>query len=125
MLLGWVSGAVLANRLSNLENIKYYFWEGVLKDRLFLVSSTDRNGKVINRPVLNWCFSSEPDEGSGGGRIPTPRGKMLGSSSIMEMVFVRGQPQDYDHWAQLGNRGWSFPMYFQSLKDGVIRWRFR
>ena len=52
---------------------------------------------------------SEPDEGSGGRRIEVPRGKMLGgSSSINGMVYIRGQAQDYDHWAQLGNRGWSW-----------------
>lgn len=65
--------------------------------------------KLIDNATVNWCYEAEPDEGSGGRRIPVPRGKMLGgSSSINGMVFMRGQPQDYDHWAQLGNRGWSF-----------------
>ncbi len=65
--------------------------------------------KLIDNPAVNWCYSSEPDEGSGGRRIEVPRGKMLGgSSSINGMVFIRGQAQDYDHWAQLGNRGWSY-----------------
>ena len=65
--------------------------------------------KMIDLPAVNWCFSSEPDEGSGGRRIEVPRGKMLGgSSSINGMVYIRGQAQDYDHWAQLGNRGWSW-----------------
>jgi choline dehydrogenase len=65
--------------------------------------------KLIDNPAVNWCYSSEPDDGSGQRRIEVPRGKMLGgSSSINGMVFVRGQAQDYDHWAQLGNRGWSY-----------------
>ena len=65
--------------------------------------------KMIDNPAVNWCYSSEPDEGSGGRRIEVPRGKMLGgSSSINGMVYIRGQAQDYDHWAQLGNRGWSY-----------------
>ncbi len=65
--------------------------------------------KLIDNPAVNWCYDSEPDEGSGGRRIPVPRGKMLGgSSSINGMVFMRGQAQDYDQWAQLGNRGWSY-----------------
>ena len=64
---------------------------------------------MIDDPAVNWCYSSEPDEGSGGRRIEVPRGKMLGgSSSINGMVYIRGQAQDYDHWAQLGNRGWSY-----------------
>jgi choline dehydrogenase len=65
--------------------------------------------KLIENPAANWLYSSEPDEGSGQRRIPIPRGKLLGgSSSINGMVFVRGQSQDFDHWAQLGNRGWSY-----------------
>jgi choline dehydrogenase len=65
--------------------------------------------KMIDDPAVNWCYSSEPDEGSGGRRIDVPRGKMLGgSSSINGMVYIRGQARDYDHWAQLGNLGWSY-----------------
>ncbi len=65
--------------------------------------------KLVDNPAVNWCYRSEPDEGSGGREIEVPRGKMLGgSSSINGMVFIRGQAQDYDHWAQLGNRGWSY-----------------
>ncbi len=65
--------------------------------------------KLIQNPAANWLYSSEPDGGTGGRRIPVPRGKLLGgSSSINGMVFVRGQAQDFDIWAQLGNRGWSY-----------------
>jgi choline dehydrogenase len=64
---------------------------------------------MIDDPLVTWCYASEPDDGSAGRRIDVPRGKMLGgSSSINGMVFIRGQAQDYDHWAQLGNRGWSY-----------------
>jgi hypothetical protein len=52
--------------------------------------------------------SSEPEASTNGRRLPVPRGKLLGgSSSINGMVFVRGQAQDFDTWAQMGNRGWS------------------
>ena len=65
--------------------------------------------RFINRPGVNWLYSSEPEPTTGGRNIPVPRGKMLGgSSAINGMVWVRGQRQDYDHWAQLGNRGWSW-----------------
>ncbi|MEA2789423.1 MAG: choline dehydrogenase, partial [Acetobacteraceae bacterium] len=65
--------------------------------------------KLIENPAANWLYASEPDAGTGNRRIPVPRGKLLGgSSSINGMVFVRGQSQDYDQWAQLGNRGWSY-----------------
>lgn len=63
----------------------------------------------INRPGVNWLFASEPEKATGGRNIPIPRGKMLGgSSAINGMVWVRGQRQDFDTWAQLGNRGWSY-----------------
>jgi choline dehydrogenase-like flavoprotein len=65
--------------------------------------------KLINNPAANWLYTSEPNEGTGQRRIPITRGKLLGgSSSINGMVFVRGQSQDYDTSAQLGNRGWSY-----------------
>src|SRR6202008_2844796 len=65
--------------------------------------------KFITRPGVNWLYASEPGANTGGRRIPVPRGRMLGgSSAINGMVWVRGQRQDYDHWAQLGNRGWSW-----------------
>ena len=83
--------------------------------------------KMIDRPAVNWCYSSEPDEGSGGRRIEVPRGKMMGgSSSINGMVWVRGQRQDYDHWAQLGNRGWSYQDVLPIFKaHGELRGRRR
>jgi choline dehydrogenase len=104
------AGAVLANRLSASGEHKVLCLEAGTEGSDYFWSRVPIGmAKLIDRPAVNWCFSSEPDEGSGGRRIPVPRGKMLGgSSSINGMVFVRGQPQDYDHWAQLGNRGWSY-----------------
>ena len=74
--------------------------------------------KLIQNPAANWLYSSEPDDGTGQRRIPIPRGKLLGgSSSINGMVFVRGQSQDYDTWAQLGNRGWSYREVLPIFRD--------
>ena len=65
--------------------------------------------KTLDMPGLNWRFETEPEEGTNNRAIPIPRGKVLGgSSSINGMVYVRGQPLDYDTWSQLGNRGWSY-----------------
>ena len=65
--------------------------------------------RLIANPAANWCYSAEPEAGTNGRRLPVPRGKLLGgSSAINGLVFVRGQAQDYDTWAQLGNRGWSY-----------------
>ncbi len=61
---------------------------------------------LITNPAANWLYSSEPEASTNGRRLPVPRGKLLGgSSSINGMVFVRGQAQDFDTWAQMGNRG--------------------
>lgn len=75
----------------------------------------------INRPGVNWLYESQADESTGGRNIPVPRGRMVGgSSAINGMVWVRGQSHDYDHWAQLGNRGWSYQdvlPIFKQLED--------
>ena len=66
-------------------------------------------GLLINHPGANWLYLSEPEENTANRVIPVPRGKMLGgSSAINGLVWVRGQPLDYDTWAQLGARGWSW-----------------
>jgi choline dehydrogenase len=66
-------------------------------------------GLFIDHPGVNWRYSSEPEATTANRRIPVPRGKLLGgSSAINGLVFVRGQRLDYDSWAQMGNRGWSF-----------------
>src|SRR3954447_24563128 len=65
--------------------------------------------KMITNPAVNWLYSSEPEPATNGRRIPVPRGRMLGGSSALNgLAFVRGQRQDFDTWAQLGNPGWSY-----------------
>jgi choline dehydrogenase len=66
-------------------------------------------GKTFADPSVNWCYETEPDPGANNRRVFWPRGKVLGgSSSINGMVYIRGQAEDFDHWRQLGNTGWSF-----------------
>jgi choline dehydrogenase len=65
--------------------------------------------KLLRHPVINWNYTAEASPGSAGRQIHWPRGKTLGgSSSINGMLYVRGNPADYDGWAQMGCRGWSF-----------------
>jgi choline dehydrogenase-like flavoprotein len=58
---------------------------------------------------INWNFLSEGEPGTGNRQLQWPRGKTLGgTSSINGMLYVRGNPADYDNWAQMGCRGWSY-----------------
>jgi choline dehydrogenase len=67
------------------------------------------SARLITNPEANWLYSAEPEANTKGRRIPVPRGKLLGgSSAINGMAFVRGQAQDFDTWAQMGNQGWSY-----------------
>jgi choline dehydrogenase len=81
--------------------------------------------RLITNPAANWLYSAEPEANTNGRRIPVPRGKLLGgSSSINGMVFVRGQAQDFDTWAQMGNRGWSYAEvlpFFKSMESMPAR----
>ena len=102
------AGSVLANRLSANPRHRVLVLEAGRESHPWSRIPVGF-AKLIENPAANWLYSSEPDEGTGQRRIPIPRGKLLGgSSSINGMVFVRGQSQDYDTWAQLGNRGWSY-----------------
>jgi choline dehydrogenase len=75
----------------------------------------------MDHPTLTWGFKAEPDPGTNGRAILYPSGRVLGgSSSINGMIYVRGQPEDFDHWAQLGNRGWSWDdmlPFFKKAED--------
>ena len=72
---------------------------------------------------VNWAYQQEPGPWTGGRSIYAPRGKTLGgSSSINGHIYNRGQRQDFDTWAQLGNRGWGYPdvlPYFKRLERRV------
>ena len=72
---------------------------------------------------INWAYQQEPGPWTGGRSIYAPRGKTLGgSSSINGHIYNRGQRQDFDTWAQLGNRGWGYPdvlPYFKRLERRV------
>jgi choline dehydrogenase len=65
--------------------------------------------KLLHHPVVNWNYSADAGPGTANRPIHWPRGKVLGgSSSINGMLYVRGNPADFDGWAQMGCRGWSF-----------------
>ncbi|MCB1742222.1 MAG: GMC family oxidoreductase N-terminal domain-containing protein [Gammaproteobacteria bacterium] len=73
---------------------------------------------LVDHPVANWRYQSEPHEGHGNRQIYVPRGKLLGgSSAINGVIYNRGQQLDYDTWAQMGCRGWSFDDVLPFLKQ--------
>ena len=78
---------------------------------------------------VNWCFETDPDPNMNGRRIYWPRGKTLGgSSSINGLIYIRGQREDYDHWAALGNPGWGWDdvlPYFRQVRGQPARRRAR
>ena len=111
------AGSVLANRLSADPKYKVLVLEAGRESHPWSRIPIGF-AKLIENPAANWLYSSEPEAGTGQRRIPIPRGKLLGgSSSINGMVFVRGQSQDYDTWAQLGNRGWSYRDVLPVFRD--------
>jgi choline dehydrogenase len=103
------AGCVLANRLSEDPGKRVLLLEAGGRDKSFLIHVPVGFATLMNHKGYNWCFATEPEANCKGRSIPIPRGKTLGgSSSINGMLYVRGQPLDYDTWSQLGNRGWSY-----------------
>ena len=103
------AGCVLANRLTEDANTRVVLLEAGGRDWNPLIHIPAGYLKLLDHPTLTWGFKAEPDPGTNGRAIAYPRGRVLGgSSSINGMIYVRGQPEDFDHWAQLGNRGWSW-----------------
>jgi choline dehydrogenase len=99
------AGCVLANRLS--EKSKVLLLEAGPRDTHFWIHVPLGYGKLFNQREVNWSYESEPEPALNGRRIFTPRGKVLGgSSSINGLVWIRGQPQDYDGW-RIPGWGWA------------------
>src|SRR5438876_8824866 len=103
------AGCVLANRLSEAPSTRVVLIEAGGRDWNPLIHIPAGFMKLLNHPTLTWGFNAEADPGTAGRAIVYPRGRVLGgSSSINGLIYIRGQPEDFDHWAQLGNRGWGW-----------------
>ena len=102
------AGAVVANRLSADPRNSVLLLEAGPADHPWTRIPVG-SARMITNPAFNWLYSSEPGASTNGRRIPVPRGRMLGGSSALNgMAFVRGQAQDFDTWAQMGNAGWGY-----------------
>jgi choline dehydrogenase len=117
------SGCVLANRLSASGRHTVLLLEAGGSDRRFWLRTPIGYGMSFYNPRVNWMYRTEPDPALAGRQGYWPRGKVLGgSSTINAMVFVRGQPRDFDDWAALGNTGWGWSdvlPYFRRLEDSA------
>jgi choline dehydrogenase len=115
------AGCVLANRLTASG-----------RHRVLLLEAGPRNshpwlhiplgyGKLFTDRRYNWCYQTEPQAECHGRNVIAPRGKTLGgSSSINGLIYIRGQAEDFNHWRQLGNAGWSYDdvlPYFRKAED--------
>ncbi len=115
------AGCVLANRLTEDPNTHVILLEAGGKDTNPYIHIPAGYMKLLDHPKVTWGYKADKDSGLNGREIPYPRGKVLGgSSSINGMIYIRSQPEDYDHWAQMGNRGWdaasTFP-YFRKAEN--------
>jgi choline dehydrogenase len=117
------AGCVLANRLSEDQNVTICVLEAGPRDTNPFIHIPAGFIKTFYNPNVNWCYSQEPGPWTGGRRIFAPRGKTLGgSSAINGLIFNRGQRLDFETWAQLGNRGWGYAdilPYFKRLERRV------
>ena len=103
------AGCVLANRLSESGRYSVLLLEAGPADRYLWIHIPIGYAKTMFHPVYNWGFYTDPDPNMNDRKIYWPRGRGLGgSSSINGLIYVRGQPQDYDAWAQAGNPGWGW-----------------
>lgn len=124
------AGCVLANRLSADPRRSVLLLEAGGEDRSWWLKLPIGYGHSFYNPAVNWMYQTDPDPGLDGRPAYWPRGKVLGgSSTINAMVFVRGQPADFDAWAAAGNPGWGWAdvlPYFRQLEDsplGPSAWR--
>lgn len=102
------AGCVVAARLAE-DGARVVLLEAGPPDRDPMIHIPAGVLHLLSHPKINWNYSSEGETGTAGRPIPWPRGKTLGgTSSINGMLYVRGNPADYDNWAQMGCRGWSY-----------------
>ena len=119
------AGCVLAARLSEDSTKRVILLEAGGNDHHPLIHIPAGYIKLMNNSKMNWMFKNEAVEGVANRQIDMPRGKVLGgSSSINAMLYIRGQADDYNHWAQRGNPGWSYddvlPYFLKSEHSEIL-----
>lgn len=115
------TGCVLANRLTESGKYTVCLLEAGPRDSSPFIRMPFGIIATLRSSTLNWKFSTAPQIHCNNRKLFWPRGKTLGgSSSINAMCYTRGAAHDYDHWAELGNSGWSYHEvlpYFKKLEN--------
>ena len=115
------AGCVLANRLTEDGKYSVLLLEAGGSDQSIWIQMPIGYGRTFFDKRINWMYDTEPVAALGGRRSYWPRGKVIGGSgSINAMVYVRGQPHDFDDWKALGNQGWGWDdvlPYFKKSED--------
>jgi choline dehydrogenase len=115
------AGCAVAARLSENGRYRVLLLEAGDRDRNPWIHVPMGYSRLFANPSVNWMYQSEPEEGLNGRTIYQPAGKVLGgTSSINGMVYMRGNPADYDGWQQRGCTGWGWESvlpYFKKAED--------
>jgi choline dehydrogenase len=116
------AGCVLAARLSEDAGVSVLLLEYGGSDRSVLIQMPSALSMPMNMPKYDWGYHSEPEVHLGGRRMHTPRGKVLGgSSSINGLVYIRGNPLDFDRWEEMGAAGWAYRHVLPYFKRAETR----
>jgi choline dehydrogenase-like flavoprotein len=112
------AGCIVANRLSADPSKRVLILEAGGKDNWIWFHIPVGYLFAIGNPRSDWMFKTEPEPGLNGRSLSYPRGKVIGgSSAINAMISMRGQSADYDHWRQLGLKGWGWDDVLPAFKQ--------
>lgn len=119
------SGATLATRLAQRSQGSVFLLEaGASHERDFWVRTPIGISKILQNPKYVWQFKTTEQTNLQGQEIYWPRGKLPGgSSSVNGMIYVRGEPAEFDHWRDMGNPGWGYEdllPYFKRMESAVV-----
>src|SRR6186997_1976287 len=103
------SGCVIAARLSERAEFRVLLLEAGGPDKGFWIRIPLGVGKLLNNERYVWPFKSDLEPELRGKQIYMPRGRVIGGSgSVNGLVWVRGEPREFDRWRDAGNNGWGF-----------------
>ena len=122
---GGSAGCVLASRLAGNSNDSICLIEAGGKGKNLFIKMPAGNGFIFGNPKFDWGYQSVKQTQLNNRKIYFPRGKALGGSSIVNgMIYIRGVPQDYDNWRQMGLDGWGYSdllPYFKYSEGSINR----